>query len=115
MRNVAISSPRSSEKTEKFVVRLPKGMRENIAELANQHHRSMNSEIVSRLERSIALERLALHPESLSPPLNAREEKLVVESNGWANVSNEDIIRQLSILPPKQKQALLTVLFSINS
>lgn len=115
MRNVAISSPRSSEKTEKFVVRLPKGMRENIAELANQHHRSMNSEIVSRLERSIALERLALHPESLSPPLNAREEKLAVESNGWANVSNEDIIRQLSILPPKQKQALLTVLFSINS
>jgi hypothetical protein len=43
----------SSRTADKFVVRLPDGMREKIAEVARGHHRSMNSEIISRLERSI--------------------------------------------------------------
>jgi plasmid stability protein len=43
----------SSRTAEKFVVRLPDGMRERIAEVARNHHRSMNSEIISRLEQSL--------------------------------------------------------------
>lgn len=43
----------SSRTADKFVVRLPDGMREKIAEVARTHHRSMNSEIISRLERSM--------------------------------------------------------------
>ena len=43
----------SSRTANKFVVRLPDGMRERIAEVARNHHRSMNSEIISRLERSL--------------------------------------------------------------
>ena len=43
----------SSRTTDKFVVRLPDGMRERIADVARNHHRSMNSEIISRLERSL--------------------------------------------------------------
>ncbi len=39
---------------EKFVVRLPQGMRGRIAEVASRNHRSMNSEIVSRLEQSLS-------------------------------------------------------------
>jgi hypothetical protein len=39
---------------EKFVVRLPSGMRQAIAEVAKRSRRSMNSEIVARLERSLA-------------------------------------------------------------
>lgn len=39
---------------EKFVVRLPAGMRQAIAEVARRSRRSMNSEIVARLERSLA-------------------------------------------------------------
>ncbi|MNB61172.1 Arc-like DNA binding domain protein [compost metagenome] len=45
----------SSRTADKFVVRLPDGMRERIAEVARTHHRSMNSEIIARLERSMDL------------------------------------------------------------
>ena len=40
----------SSRTADKFVVRLPDGMRERIAEVARNHHRSMNSEIIARLD-----------------------------------------------------------------
>jgi plasmid stability protein len=43
----------SSRTADKFVVRLPDGMRERIAEVARTHHRSMNSEIIARLEKSM--------------------------------------------------------------
>lgn len=42
-----------SRVADKFVVRLPDGMRERIAVVARDHHRSMNSEIIARLERSL--------------------------------------------------------------
>ena len=41
----------SSRTADKFVVRLPDGMRERIADVARNHHRSMNSEIISRLQQ----------------------------------------------------------------
>ncbi len=43
----------SSRTADKFVVRLPEGMRERIADVARNHHRSMNSEIIARLEQSL--------------------------------------------------------------
>jgi len=43
----------SSRTADKFVVRLPDGMRERVAEVAKENHRSMNSEIISRLEQSL--------------------------------------------------------------
>jgi plasmid stability protein len=46
----------SSRTADKFVVRLPDGMRERIADVARNHHRSMNSEIIARLEQSLAVE-----------------------------------------------------------
>ena len=53
----------TSRTAAKFVVRLPEGMREHIAEVARQHHRSMNSEIIARLEHSlIDLPTLHEHP-----------------------------------------------------
>ncbi len=42
-----------TKNAEKFVVRLPQGMRARIAETARRYRRSMNSEIVTRLERSL--------------------------------------------------------------
>lgn len=47
-------SAQPASDVEKFVVRLPQGMRGRIAEVANRSHRSMNSEIVSRLEQSLS-------------------------------------------------------------
>jgi Arc-like DNA binding dprotein len=41
------------QEVEKFVVRLPKGMRAQIAEVSRLSHRSMNSEIIARLEESL--------------------------------------------------------------
>ncbi|MNO12939.1 Arc-like DNA binding domain protein [compost metagenome] len=43
----------SSRTADKFVVRLPDGMREQIADVAKDNHRSMNSEIISRLKKSL--------------------------------------------------------------
>lgn len=45
--------PYSSRTADKFVVRLPEGMREKLAEVARNRHRSMNSEIISRLSASL--------------------------------------------------------------
>lgn len=43
----------NSRTADKFLVRLPDGMRERIAEVAHGHHRSMSSEIIARLARSL--------------------------------------------------------------
>lgn len=40
-----------SDAAEKFIVRFPPGVRERIAETAKANNRSMNAEIISRLER----------------------------------------------------------------
>jgi len=44
----------SKEKPYKFVVRLPPQLRHHIGEAAQYHRRSMNSEIVARLEQSFS-------------------------------------------------------------
>lgn len=45
----------NSRLADKFVVRYPDGMRDKIAEIAKDHHRSMNSEIISCLSLHIKL------------------------------------------------------------
>jgi len=42
-----------SEPCEKFVIRFPKGMRAKVHVVANQNRRSMNKEIIARLEHSL--------------------------------------------------------------
>jgi len=44
-----------SRTADQFVLRLPDGMRDRIAELAKQNGRSMNAEIVQRLEWALSL------------------------------------------------------------
>ncbi|MFM5717889.1 Arc family DNA-binding protein [Aeromonas caviae] len=43
----------TSRESDKFVLRLPEGMREKIAELAKASGRSMNAELVHRIQRTI--------------------------------------------------------------
>lgn len=70
----------SSRTADKFVVRLPDGMRERIADVARNHHRSMNSEIIARLEQSLIQEG-ALGDELTmrmdSPDLSVHERELL--------------------------------------
>ena len=70
----------SSRTADKFVVRLPDGMRERIADVARNHHRSMNSEIISRLEQSLLQEGTLNDEPNLrldSPELSLHERKLL--------------------------------------
>ncbi|MDK1022911.1 MAG: Arc family DNA-binding protein [Gammaproteobacteria bacterium] len=46
----------SHQAVDKFVVRLPRSLKEEITAFSRRYHRSMNSEIVIRLEESIAAE-----------------------------------------------------------
>lgn len=64
---------------DKFVVRLPDGMRERIAEVARDSRRSMNSEIISRLETSLLAESAATDlPKNLnSLEITAKERELL--------------------------------------
>jgi metal-responsive CopG/Arc/MetJ family transcriptional regulator len=70
----------SSRTADKFVVRLPEGMRERIAEVAKNHHRSMNSEIIARLEQTLIQEGALGAETSLrldSPELSVHERELL--------------------------------------
>lgn len=42
-----------SRESDKFVVRFPEEMRDRISQIAQENHRSMNSEIVMRLDLSL--------------------------------------------------------------
>lgn len=44
----------SSQPAVKLAIRLPAQLRERLAEVAQTNHRSMNSEIISILERALA-------------------------------------------------------------
>lgn len=46
----------SHQTTDKYVLRLPDGMRERIRKVAEANRRSMNSEIVFTLERALPAE-----------------------------------------------------------
>ncbi|GGJ91201.1 DNA-binding protein [Pseudomonas matsuisoli] len=70
----------SSRTADKFVVRLPEGMRERIADVARNHHRSMNSEIIARLEQSLIQEGAIGDEPSMrmdSPELSLHERELL--------------------------------------
>ncbi|QKE62819.1 Arc family DNA-binding protein [Aquipseudomonas campi] len=70
----------SSRTADKFVVRLPDGMRERIADVARNHHRSMNSEIIARLEQTLLQEGVLGDDQGLrldSPELSLHERELL--------------------------------------
>ena len=90
----------SSRTADKFVVRLPEGMRDRIADVARAQHRSMNSEIIARLESSLQQEgsltedesdRLRLH----SPKLSFHEREL---------------LQHFRLLAQRQQNALLALI-----
>lgn len=49
-----VDKPYPSDAADKFIVRLPPGMRDNIADAAKANGRSMNAEIIHRLDQSLA-------------------------------------------------------------
>lgn len=96
----------TSQTAEKFVVRLPKGMRRRIADAARAYHRSMNSEIVARLEHS--LDSGGDHyPEPFEATVDAPE------SGADAVPDSDDETRLLDAyraMTPERRRALLALL-----
>ncbi|MBK5413722.1 Arc family DNA-binding protein [Pseudomonas sp. TH31] len=66
----------NSHHQDKFVIRLPDGLRPSISAQAKTNHRSMNNEIVHRLERSLDLEILYDNQVKLNALLLRHIEKL---------------------------------------
>ncbi|MBL4833758.1 MAG: Arc family DNA-binding protein [Pseudomonas sp.] len=92
----------TSRTADKFVVRLPDGMREHIAEVARQHHRSMNSEIIARLEHSL-LDLPTLPDQPSRQMLNEKQ------MEGLSHPERELLIR-FREMSRRQQNALLALL-----
>lgn len=94
----------TSRTADKFVVRLPQGMRDRIADVAKQHHRSMNSEIIARLEHSLL--DLPILPEQTQPSRHALNEQ---QLDGLSSPEQELLVR-FREMSRRQQNALLALL-----
>ncbi|QEY58871.1 Arc family DNA-binding protein [Pseudomonas sp. C27(2019)] len=90
----------SSRTADKFVVRLPEGMRDRIAEVARSQHRSMNSEIIARLESSLAQESLLTEVNSVNVRLDSPE----------LSHHERELLQHFRLLTQRQQNALLALI-----
>lgn len=96
--NLKKNAAYSSRTADKFVVRLPDGMRDRIAEVARNQHRSMNSEIIARLESSLQQDGVSIQEDTLrldSPELSLHEREL---------------LQRFRLLAQRQQNALLALI-----
>jgi plasmid stability protein len=87
--------------TEKFVVRLPLGMRRLIALAAAAHRRSMNSEIVAILEHSLGND---------AEDGDAGDEPAAGQVTAVLTPQEMELLRRLRHLTESQRRALLQLL-----
>ena len=93
--------------THKFVVRLPMPLRHRIAQAAKYYRRSMNSEIVARLEQSLQGIPSQAVTEQLAPQMHD------VMQNVFAtdlNEQEEALLRAFRRLPVEKQRSLLELL-----
>ena len=83
--------PFPSETQDRFIVRFPDGMRDRIAEEAKANNRSMNAEIVARLERSFTAEK--------------EVEQTAFESGFEASMLREEVARLTKLLESQKAEA----------
>ena len=91
---------RSPTVVEKFVIRLPNGLRDQIRSLSEQNRRSMNSEIIMVLENHIR-QKFMDQMSAANPDGNFKA--------GERNTELE-LSRRLENLPAEKKEALLELL-----
>ena len=92
---------------EKFVIRLPSGLRKKIKHLSEQNRRSMNPEIIMVLEKHIQ-QHLLDHAGELGASSMSLES--LEDSAGIQRPSNSELTKRLENLPEEKKQALLELL-----
>lgn len=88
---------RSPALVDRFVLRLPKGLREQIRALSEQNHRSMNAEIIMVLEQHVRQKFLHQMQEAQETPRPTPR-------------LEDELTRRLEALPPGKKEALLELL-----
>ncbi len=108
------STKSSPALVEKFVIRLPKGLREQIKTLSESNRRSMNSEIIMVLEKHI---QQSLPHEDLqdfaSDELLSEMQNMKYASSQTGkeeHVTSDVLKKRLDALPPEKKEALLELL-----
>jgi|AntRauTorcE11897_2_1112592.scaffolds.fasta_scaffold37495_2 DNA-directed RNA polymerase specialized sigma24 family protein len=110
-------SQKTAKSAEKFVVRLPPGMRRRIADAARCYRRSMNSEIVARLEQSLD-SGTAPYPVTEPIPAATVEDAPAAEAPATgvlpteaAEAAQEDrLLSAFRNLSPERRRALLALL-----
>lgn len=95
------------QKPYKFVVRLPAHMRDQVAEAAQHYRRSMNSEIVARLEQSFGILPHGATEQQLEPPLHSHLEAIFRSTLSETEQSLIKIFRRLN---SSRQKALVTLL-----
>ena len=96
-----------NQKTHKFVVRLPMQLRNRLADAAKYYRRSMNSEIVARLEHSF----IGL-PQQNSEAAHAPQNHFELNAFFSPDLTDDEetILRGYRSLPKEKKHALLELL-----
>lgn len=92
----------------KFVVRLPAHMRDQVAEAAKHYRRSMNSEIVARLEQSFGALPQGAMEQQLEPPLHPHMEAIFRSTLSDTEHALIKIFRRLSSSRQKALVSLLS-------
>ncbi len=95
------------QKPYKFVVRLPVDMRDRIAEAALHYRRSMNSEIVARLEQSFSALPSQDAERKVEPPLHPQLERMFRNN---LNDKETSLIMSFRRLSEERQSALLSLL-----
>lgn len=95
------------ERPYKYMVRLPASMRDLIAESARHYRRSMNSDIVARLQHTFSGLPVGESDQSLAPPLHEQFESLFRR-----DLSGEEelLVRCFRRLSKPKRDALLKLL-----
>lgn len=101
-----------SQLAEKFIIRLPSGMREQIRTKAAENHRSMNAEVIARLEQSLEfasrypyVDRMRIGDKNSDAPRAAEP------ASGYRDADIErELIKLVRSLTSDQRRALLVVL-----
>ena len=100
--------PNSDNKTpDKFVVRLPKGMRKQIFEAARSYRRSMNSEIVARLDWTLSGESFPGRHETQLPDPEPSEDPPHIDS---LTELEHRLVAYFRQLPELKRRALVDML-----
>jgi hypothetical protein len=91
----------------RYLVRLPPLMRDQLAESAEYHRRSLNSEIVTRLQLSFSGLPSVEEQRALAPAMHEHFERLL---NRGLSSEEEQLVRRFRSLGAAKREALLSLL-----